>query len=42
MTNSDGFTHRPWPTDQRFWGPGATFCCDNSILSKNFRNCAEA
>ena len=37
----DGFTHRPWPRVPRIWGPRAILY-DNSVLTKNLRNCAEA
>ena len=42
---SNGFTHRPnrpWPRVPRFWGSRATLSYENSILTKNLRNCAEA
>jgi len=45
LTYKDGFTHRPnrpWPRAPRFWGPSPILSYDDSILTKNLRNCAEA
>jgi len=42
ITYRDGFMHRPWPKALRFWGPRATLSYDDSILTKNLRNCADA
>jgi len=42
LPSSDGFTHGPWPMGPRFWGPRATLSYDDSVLTKNLRNCAEA
>jgi len=45
LISSDGFTHRPnrpWPRPPRFLRPRASLSYDDSILTENLWNCAEA